>query len=81
MLHPDDGNVELEQTKMQSQQQPTTTNQSATSISIPEITPIVTHGDSPAAIILAIAFLIASIAGLLKVLVPVMLQSTKHKAK
>ena len=60
-------------------QQQSTTNQPATSASIVDVTPIVTHGDSPAAVILAIAILIGSIAGLLKVLVPVMLQATTKK--
>jgi hypothetical protein len=60
-------------------QQQSTTNQPATSASIVDVTPIVTHGDSPAAVILAIAILIGSIAGLLKVVVPVMLQATIKK--
>jgi hypothetical protein len=60
-------------------QQQSTTNQPATSASIVDVTPIVAHGDSPAAVILAIAILIGSIAGLLKVLVPVMLQATTTK--
>jgi hypothetical protein len=39
------------------------------------------QGDSPAEIILAVAFLIGAIAGLLQVLVPVMLQQPPKKTK
>jgi hypothetical protein len=40
----------------------------------PEIDVLLRYGDSPVAVILAIAFLIAAITGLIKVLVPVMLR-------
>jgi hypothetical protein len=64
-----------------SQDQPTTTNQTIPPIAPIDPTTIVENGESPTAIILAIAILIAillgSMTGLVRVIVVVILRQTK----